>query len=168
MRRIRGRWMGSVRPLVEVLAGIEPRSSSVGVLFHGDRGAFGYRWFGCRVLVSRICADGAVRAGRAVRLPSRGYGVFVESSPHPVLLAGVEDIAADGVPAMPVRVVVVPSLGRDDGGLQRFWMSVGRPMWPGWGWIGRRCSPVVAPALWTCRRMRFSGNGFGWPRGGAG
>ena len=35
-----------------------------------------------------------------------------------MLLAGIEETCADGA-------VVIPSLGRDDGGLDRFWMSVG-------------------------------------------
>jgi len=48
-----------------------------------------------------------------------GYRVFVESSPHPVLIAGIEDTLAD-------EAVVIPSLGRDDGGLERFWLSVGQ------------------------------------------
>ncbi|MER0247059.1 polyketide synthase, partial [Streptomyces sp. HSW2009] len=47
-----------------------------------------------------------------------GFDVFVEVSPHPVLVAGVEDVGAGGV-------VVGGSLRRGEGGLGRFLVSVG-------------------------------------------
>ncbi|MFJ6836914.1 type I polyketide synthase [Streptomyces sp. NPDC091209] len=50
-----------------------------------------------------------------------GFGVFVESSPHPVLSVGVQETAEDVGRA----VAVVGSLRRDEGGLERFWQSVG-------------------------------------------
>ena len=53
-----------------------------------------------------------------------GYRVFIESSPHPVLIAGIEETLADGNPA--AEAFAIPSLGRDDGGLDRFWLSVGQ------------------------------------------
>ncbi|KAA1242118.1 acyltransferase domain-containing protein, partial [Mycobacterium simiae] len=60
----------------------------------------------------------------------RGYGAFVEVSPHPLLGAAIEDSAGDAV--------VVPTLGRNEGGLDRFWLSVGQAYvngvavdWPG-------------------------------------
>ena len=61
------------------------------------------------------------RAVRSAR--DAGYRVFIESSPHPVLIAGIEEtwpIATCG------DAVVIPSLGRDDGGLDRFWLSAGQ------------------------------------------
>jgi acyl transferase domain-containing protein len=66
-----------------------------------------------------------VQFERAVRsADDAGHRVFVESSPHPVLLAAVEET----LDADPNRrpVCVIPSLGRDDGGLERFWRSVGQ------------------------------------------
>ncbi|BBX45076.1 type I polyketide synthase [Mycobacterium cookii] len=46
----------------------------------------------------------------------RGYRTFIEASPHPALIAGIEDTVGDGA-------VVVPTLGREDGGLHRFFAS---------------------------------------------
>ncbi len=59
-----------------------------------------------------------VQFERAVRAASdAGHQVFIESSPHPVLIAGIEEtLAAE-------QSVIIPSLGRNDGGLQRFWLS---------------------------------------------
>ncbi|HWT47223.1 MAG TPA: type I polyketide synthase, partial [Mycobacterium sp.] len=71
-----------------------------------------------------------VRFERAVRSAcDSGYRVFIESSPHPVLIAGIEetwDALADQNAAVPAEAVVIPTLGRDDGGLDRFWLSVGQ------------------------------------------
>ena len=66
-----------------------------------------------------------------------GYHVFIEPSPHPVLIADIEDIVAEGG-REPVGAVVIPTLGRDDGGLQRFWTSVGQAYVAGLGvdWSG--------------------------------
>ncbi|MFH9109628.1 SDR family NAD(P)-dependent oxidoreductase [Streptomyces albus] len=61
-----------------------------------------------------------VRFAEAVRtLAEQGYGCFVESSPHPVLLAAVEDTLADRDDAF-----AVGSLRRDDGGADRFMLSL--------------------------------------------
>nr|WP_268744373.1 SDR family NAD(P)-dependent oxidoreductase [Rhodococcus ruber] len=63
-----------------------------------------------------------VRFGQGVEaLAGLGYGVFVEVSPHPVLTAAMQDcvdMAGSGA-------VVVESLRRDQGGLDRFLRSVG-------------------------------------------
>ncbi len=66
-----------------------------------------------------------------------GYHVFIEPSPHPVLIADIEGIVAEGG-REPVGAVVIPTLGRDDGGLQRFWTSVGQAYVAGLGvdWSG--------------------------------
>ncbi|OBH25378.1 polyketide synthase [Mycobacterium sp. E342] len=107
--------------LAEALAGIEPRPSSV-TLFStvtGDpldtAGLDADYWF--RSIRQTVQFERAVR-----NACDAGYGVFVECSPHPVLLAAVEETLADcGRDAL-----VVPSLGRDDGSLQRFWLSAGQ------------------------------------------
>jgi acyl transferase domain-containing protein/acyl carrier protein len=54
-------------------------------------------------------------------LLGEGFRVFVEVSPHPVMVSAVESIA-DGVGVSPVAVV--GSLRRDEGGLDRFARSV--------------------------------------------
>ena len=86
--------------------------------------------------------------------------MFIESSPHPVLLAGIEDTLAQGVGDCAGGVVAVPTLGRDDGGLGRFWTSVGQAHVAVWGWIGGGVRTRVGGG-WSCPRMRFSGGGFG-------
>ena len=111
-------------PLVEALAGIQPRSSAIeffstvtGELVDTAEMDAGY-WY--RNLRQTVEFEQAVRSAG-----ERGYRVFVEASPHPVLLAGIEDTLAQGAGAG-VGPVVVPTLGRDEGGLGRFWLSVGQ------------------------------------------
>ncbi|MEY8016515.1 SDR family NAD(P)-dependent oxidoreductase [Mycobacterium servetii] len=107
-------------PLAEALCGIAPRSSSV---------AFFSTVTGASVDTAALDAEywyqsvrQTVQFERAVRAAhADGYRVFVESSPHPVLIAGIEDTVAERGDA-----VVVPTLGRDDGGLQRFHLSLGQ------------------------------------------
>ncbi|MEU0149427.1 SDR family NAD(P)-dependent oxidoreductase [Streptomyces sp. NPDC006288] len=61
-----------------------------------------------------------VRYAEAVRtLADRGHGLFVECSPHPVLLAATEQTLADHDDAC-----AVGSLRRDDGGHDRFLLSL--------------------------------------------
>ncbi|WP_415823734.1 beta-ketoacyl synthase N-terminal-like domain-containing protein, partial [Mycobacterium basiliense] len=65
-----------------------------------------------------------VELEQAVRgAAQRGYRVFIEASPHPVLLAAIAETLAD---EQYHDAVVVPTLGRDEGGLDRFWLSVGQ------------------------------------------
>ncbi|MGW3433442.1 type I polyketide synthase, partial [Streptomyces melanosporofaciens] len=60
--------------------------------------------------------EGAVR-----RLLDEGFGVFIESSAHPVLTMGVQETAEDAGR----EAAAIGSLRRDEGGLDRFWISVG-------------------------------------------
>ena len=105
-------------PLLEALAGIAPHSSSV-ALFSTVSGEF--------MDTAGLDADywyqsirRTVQFERAVRSAcDAGYRVFIESSPHPVLIAAIEETVADAA-------VVIASLGRADGGLDRFWLSAGQ------------------------------------------
>ncbi|MDN3058783.1 SDR family NAD(P)-dependent oxidoreductase, partial [Streptomyces sp. SRF1] len=60
--------------------------------------------------------EGAVR-----RLLDEGFGVFIESSAHPVLTVGVQETAEDAGR----EAAAIGSLRRDEGGLDRFWVSLG-------------------------------------------
>ncbi|KAA2257253.1 SDR family NAD(P)-dependent oxidoreductase [Solihabitans fulvus] len=60
--------------------------------------------------------DAAVRA-----LLADGHSAFIEASPHPVLTVGVQET----VEAVGADAVAVGSLRRDDGGLDRFLLSLG-------------------------------------------
>ncbi|HET9890926.1 MAG TPA: acyltransferase domain-containing protein, partial [Mycobacterium sp.] len=104
-------------PLADALHGIEPRSSAV---------AFFSTVTGEPMDAAGLDADywfqsirRTVQFERAVRSAcDAGYTAFIESSPHPVLMAAIEETMPDSE-----RGCVIPSLGRDDGGLDRFWLS---------------------------------------------
>ncbi|WAC89322.1 type I polyketide synthase [Mycobacterium sp. Aquia_213] len=109
-------------PLAKALSGIEPRSSSVTFFstVTGEpvdtAGLNADYWF--RSIRQTVQFEQAVRTAS-----DAGYRVFIESSPHPVLVAGIEDTVTDRNLA---DAIVIPSLGRDDGGLDRFWLSAGQ------------------------------------------
>ncbi|MDP7702198.1 type I polyketide synthase [Mycobacterium sp. TY815] len=92
-----------------------------------------------------------VQFERAVRAASdAGCQVFIESSPHPVLIAGIEEtLGAD-------EAVTVPSLGRNDGGLQRFWLSAAQSQVAGvavdWSPVFEGAGRVPLPTYGFARR----------------
>ncbi|HXS87037.1 MAG TPA: SDR family NAD(P)-dependent oxidoreductase, partial [Mycobacterium sp.] len=104
--------------LVEALAGIEPQStrtvffSTVTGAVQDTAGLSPDYWF--RNIRQTVEFDQAVRTAA-----QSGYRTFIESSPHPALIAGIEDTATDGG----ADAIVVPTLGREDGGLRRFFGS---------------------------------------------
>ncbi|BBX38568.1 polyketide synthase [Mycobacterium simiae] len=141
-------------PLAQALAGIVPRSSSVTFIstVTGESidtaGLNADYWY--RSIRQTVQFDQAVRtAGEA------GYQVFVESSPHPVLIAGIEDTIAERNALEPI---VIPTLGRDDGGLDRFWLSAGQAHAGGvavdWPSVFPGATPVDLPT-YAFQRRRF-------------
>ncbi len=110
-------------PLVDALAGIAPRSSPVAFFstvtgeLTDTAGLTPDYWF--RNIRETVHFERAVRGACAA-----GYGVFIESSPHPILAAGIEEVSAEVSAGSGDGAIVIPSLGRDDGGPQRFWLSV--------------------------------------------
>ncbi|MGO9747294.1 MAG: SDR family NAD(P)-dependent oxidoreductase [Mycobacterium sp.] len=110
-------------PLADALAGIEPRSSSVAFFstvtgeLMDAAGLTAEYWY--QNIRETVQFERAVRSACAA-----GYRVFIESSPHPILSTGVEEVWADC--HSDDDAIVIPSLGRDDGGLQRFWLSAGQ------------------------------------------
>ncbi|OBK31656.1 polyketide synthase [Mycobacterium asiaticum] len=105
--------------LSEALAHLRPASSSV-VFYSTVTGQAidtadldADYWF--QSIRQTVQFERAVRAAAAA-----GSQVFIECSPHPVLVTGIEE-------TLTVRTeqpLVLPSLGRDDGGWQRFVLSV--------------------------------------------
>ena len=103
--------------LRNALADVEPRST---------RTAFFSTVTGDLVDTATLDADywyrnirQTVEFDQAVRSACKhGYRAFVESSPHPALIVGIEDTVRDA--AAGADPVVVPTLGRDEGGLDRF------------------------------------------------
>ncbi|ORA16970.1 polyketide synthase [Mycobacterium angelicum] len=111
--------------LLDALSGIEPQSART-VFFStvtGNRldtaGLDAEYWY--RNLRQTVQLDQAVRSAC-----EHGYRTFIESSPHPALIAGIEDTAnacGQGDASQAMDAIVVPTLGREDGGLQRFLSS---------------------------------------------
>ncbi|MGH3596481.1 MAG: acyltransferase domain-containing protein, partial [Mycobacterium sp.] len=107
--------------LADVLSGIEPRSSRTaffstvtgGLLDTADLDAD--YWY--RNIRQTVEFDQAVRGAC-----QQGYRTFIESSPHPALIAGIEDSFNDCAEGG-VEAIVIPTLGREDGGLGRFLTS---------------------------------------------
>jgi len=112
-------------PLAQALDDIEPRSSSVAFFstvtgqLADTAGLDADYWY--RSIRQTVEFERAIRSAR-----DAGYRMFIESSPHPVLIAGIEQTLADHDPNLLEDAVVIPSLGRDDGGLDRFLLSAGQ------------------------------------------
>src|SRR5271163_1262560 len=107
--------------LAKALSGIEPQSART-VFFSTVTGGIldtaeltADYWF--RNIRQTVEFASAVRTASA-----SGYRTFIESSPHPALIAGIEDTAT-GCVGDGAEVTVVPTLGREDGGLTRFLSS---------------------------------------------
>ncbi|MDI3315432.1 MAG: type I polyketide synthase [Mycobacterium sp.] len=130
--------------LERLLAGIRPRSSRIG-FFSTVTGALvdtagldpGYWYANLR---QGVQFEAAVRSAC-----THGYRTFIESSPHPGLISGIEETAAECLGGADA-VVVLPTLGRHDGGLGRFVASAAqgfvagvgvkwRAVLPGGGWV---------------------------------
>jgi len=148
--------------LADALSGIEPRSART-VFFSTVTGGIldtagldADYWF--RNIRQTVEFDQAVRTAS-----ENGYRTFIESSPHPALIAGVEDTATDGVGGA-MEVTVVPTLGREDGGLHRFLTSAAQAFVSGVKVDWRAALPgagFVALPTYAFERRRFwlSGDG---------
>ncbi len=145
--------------LAEALSGIEPQSART-VFFSTVTGGIldtaeltADYWF--RNIRQTVEFASAVRTASA-----SGYRTFIESSPHPALIAGIEDTASDGG----ADAVVVPTLGREDGGLSRFFSSAAQAFVSGVKVDWRAAVPgagFVELPTYAFERRRFwlSGNG---------
>ncbi|WP_189748634.1 type I polyketide synthase, partial [Streptomyces nojiriensis] len=103
-----------------LLAPIVPRAAEVpflstvtGEWVSGTELDAGY-WF--RNLRQTVELEQATRT-----LLEQGFGVFVESSPHPVLTVGMQETVEDAGR----EAAILGSLRRNEGGLERFWLSLG-------------------------------------------
>ncbi|MYU19888.1 acyltransferase domain-containing protein, partial [Streptomyces sp. SID8361] len=106
--------------LMELLAPVRPKAAEVpflstvtGEWVDGTELDAEY-WF--TNLRRTVELEGAIR-----RLLDEGFGVFIESSAHPVLTMGVQETAEDAGR----DAAAIGSLRRDEGGLDRFWVSLG-------------------------------------------
>jgi polyketide synthase 7 len=111
--------------LAQALAGIEPQSSSIAFFstvtgeLMDTAGLNAEYWY--QSIRQTVQFEHAVRSAR-----DAGYQVFIESSPHPVLTTASEETCATVADRDAVAATVIPSLGRNDGGLDRFLLSVGQ------------------------------------------
>ena len=153
-------------PLVQALAGIEPHSSSVAFFstvtgeLMDTAGLTADYWY--QSIRQTVQFEQAVRSAR-----DAGYRVFIESSPHPVLIAGIEETWAtvadrDAVEANRHSVT----------GPRRRWAGHGfgcpwvRPTSRVWRSIGGRCLPSGSQV--ELPTYAFERRGFGCPTVGAG
>ncbi|TYK52464.1 type I polyketide synthase [Actinomadura decatromicini] len=140
--------------LIAALGDIAPRpaetlflSTVTGEALDGTELDAGY-WY--RNLRETVELDRAVRA-----LLAEGHGLFVETAPHPVLGAAVQDTVEDAGAA----AATVGSLRRDEGGRLRFALSVAEAWtrgasvdWP--ALLGTRDTATVALPTYPFQRRR--------------
>ncbi|MFB7953908.1 SDR family NAD(P)-dependent oxidoreductase, partial [Streptomyces sp. NPDC056045] len=101
---------------------------------------------------------GTVEFESAVRsLLADGFTAFVECSAHPVLTIGLQETfeSADTGPA----IAAIPSLRRDEGGIQRFLQSLGQAWTHGvdvdWGQILPEAGSLVGLPTYAFQRGRY-------------
>src|SRR5271166_2033710 len=107
--------------LADVLSGLEPQSSRTAffsTLTGGlldTAGLDADYWY--RNIRQTVQFDQAVRGAC-----QQGYRTFIECSPHPALIAGIEGTFHDCVDSS-AEPIVIPTLGREDGDIRRFLTS---------------------------------------------
>ncbi|MFE2922364.1 type I polyketide synthase [Streptomyces goshikiensis] len=100
-------------PIVPQAAQVPFLSTVTGEWVNGPELDAGY-WF--RNLRRTVELEQATRT-----LLEQGFGVFIESSPHPVLTVGMQETVEDAGR----EAAILGSLRRNEGGLERFWLSLG-------------------------------------------
>ncbi|OKI44212.1 polyketide synthase [Streptomyces sp. CB03578] len=100
-------------PIVPQAAEVPFLSTVTGEWVNGPELDAGY-WF--RNLRRTVELEQATRT-----LLEQGFGVFIESSPHPVLTVGMQETVEDAGR----EAAILGSLRRNEGGLERFWLSLG-------------------------------------------
>ena len=157
--------------LADVLSGLEP---------HSSRTAFFSTLTGGLLDTAGLDADywyrnirQTVEFDQAVRdACQHGYRTFIECSPHPALIAGIEDTFHDCTDSN-AEPIVIPTLGRDDGDLRRFLTSAAQAFVSGVGVDWRAVLPgaeFVDLPTYAFERRRFwlSGDGAALDAAGLG
>ncbi len=157
--------------LAEALLGIEPHSSRT-AFFSTLTGAAldtggldADYWY--RNIRQTVQFDDAVRGAC-----QQGYRTFIECSPHPALIAGIEDTFTDCTEGG-TEPIVIPTLGREDGGLRRFLTSAAQAFVSGVSVNWRAVLPgagFVELPTYAFERRRFwlSGDGAALDAAGLG
>jgi mycoketide-CoA synthase len=157
--------------LADVLSGLEPHSSRTAffsTLTGGlldTAGLDADYWY--RNIRQTVEFDQAVRAAC-----QHGFRTFIECSPHPALIAGIEDSFNDCAESS-AEPIVIPTLGRDDGELRRFLTSAAQAFVSGVGVDWRAVVPgaeLVELPTYAFERRRFwlSGDGAALDAAGLG
>jgi mycoketide-CoA synthase len=162
---------GIQEQLADVLSGLEPgasRAAFFSTLTGGlldTAGLDADYWY--RNIRQTVQFDQAVRGAC-----QQGYRTFIECSPHPALIAGIEDTFNDCVDSG-AEPIVIPTLGRDDGGIRRFLTSAAQAFVSGVGVDWRAVLPgaeYVELPTYAFERRRFwlSGDGAALDAAGLG
>src|SRR5271156_1005779 len=157
--------------LADVLSGLEPRASRTAffsTLTGGlldTAGLDADYWY--RNIRQTVEFDQAVRGAC-----QQGYRTFIECSPHPGLIAGIED-TFNNCAGSGAEPIVIPTLGRDDGGIRRFLTSAAQAFVSGVGVDWRAVLPgaeYVELPTYAFERRRFwlSGDGAALDAAGLG
>jgi acyl transferase domain-containing protein/acyl carrier protein len=145
--------------LLDVLADITPRAADI---------PFYSTLYGELLDTTELTAEywyqnlrSPVRFEQTTRmLVEQGHRVFIETSPHPVLTIGIEDIFEAVTTTATTTGLAVGSLRRDDGGWRRFLDSMARVHVQGtnvdWAalFAGYRTQPVELPT-YAFQRQRY-------------
>ncbi|MGW9257003.1 type I polyketide synthase, partial [Streptomyces albidoflavus] len=159
--------------LLDVLAPIEPQAGRIPVYstvtgeVEDGSGFDAAYWF--TNLRQTVEFETATR-----KLLADGYGVFVESSPHPVVSLGVQETIEDSASAG--SAFTVGSLRRDDGGLDRLLTSLAelyaRGVAPEWAKVFPETARRVDLPTYAFQRERYwleeTGPAAGSPAGDGG
>ena len=134
------------------------------VHLHRDRRTTRYRRAGRSATGTAMCGK-TVSFDQAVRSASEHRcRTFIEASPHPALIAAVEDTVRDCTDG-DIDPIVVPSLGRDDGGIDRFLASAAQAFVagaaPDWRETCRGGLVELPTYAFDRRRFWLSGGGSG-------
>jgi mycoketide-CoA synthase len=157
--------------LADVLSGLEPRSSRTAffsTLTGGLLDTAGLEadyWY--RNIRQTVQFDQAVRGAC-----QQGYRTFIECSPHPALIAGIEDTFNDCTDSN-AEPIVIPTLGREEGGIRRFLTSAAQAFVAGVGVDWRAVlsgAEFVELPTYAFERRRFwlSGDGAALDAAGLG
>ncbi|WP_219067777.1 type I polyketide synthase, partial [Candidatus Mycobacterium methanotrophicum] len=157
--------------LADVLSGLEPSSSRTAFFSTLTGGLADTAGLDADYWYSNIRQT--VEFDQAVRgACQQGYRAFIECSPHPALLAGIEDTFNDCADAK-TEPIVIPTLGREEGGLRRFLTSAAQAFVAGVSVDWRAVVPgaeFVELPTYAFERRRFwlSGDGAAFDAEGLG
>ncbi|MFX0578509.1 acyltransferase domain-containing protein, partial [Nocardia nepalensis] len=141
-------------PLIDALDGLQPRAGSIAFYSTVTGGLFDTAGLDTRYWFDNA-REPVLFAQATQSLIGAGFTTFIECSPHPLLALAMEDTAA----GLETAVTVTGSLRRDEGGLDRFWKSVGHAYVTGapldWTKVYTTAPRRVALPTYAFQRQRY-------------